>query len=132
LCDLGSLAPDNLQINNSKEARTLQDLAGERSTLPYRAPELLQVEPESTVTSATDIWSLGCILYSLINLEGPFDVHWLKGDSVHLAVQSAKYDKTKIEEMSGPIKALVEQTLELDPKYRPPAELILKRIDEAM
>ena len=92
----------------------------------------MQVEPESTVTSATDIWSLGCILYSLINLEGPFDVHWLKGDSVHLAVQSAKYDKTKIEEMSGPIKALVEQTLELDPKYRPPAELILKRIDEAM
>lgn len=102
------------------------------STLPYRAPELLQVEVESIVTSSTDIWSLGCILYSLINLEGPFDVHWLKGDSVHLAVQSAKYEKKRLDSMSGPIRALVEQTLELDQKYRPPADLILKRIDEAI
>merc|ERR1712130_722960 len=132
LCDLGSLADDNLRITNTKEARSLQDVASERSTLPYRAPELLQVEVDSVVTSSTDIWSLGCILYSLINLEGPFDVHWLKGDSVHLAVQSAKFERKKLDQMSGPIRALVEQTLELDQKYRPPAELILKRIQEAI
>ena len=30
LCDLGSLAEDNLLISNAKEARSLQDLASER------------------------------------------------------------------------------------------------------
>merc|ERR1712130_96622 len=34
--------------------------------------------------------------------------------------------------LGRPIRALVEQTLELDQKYRPPAELILKRIQEAI
>jgi serine/threonine protein kinase len=33
LCDMGSLAKDNIQINNIKEARTLQDLASERYKL---------------------------------------------------------------------------------------------------
>ena len=100
--------------------------------MPYRAPELLQVDVDSTITYSSDIWSLGCILYSLINLEGPFDIHWLKGDSVHLAVQSAKYETKRLATISPAIKALVEQTLELDPRFRPPANLILKRIDEAM
>lgn len=132
ICDLGSLAKDNLKIATRKEAQTLEDLASERSTLPYRAPELLKVEVDTDITSATDIWSLGCILYSLVNLEGPFDQHWLKGDSVHLAVQSANYDTKRLDSVSGPIKALVEQMLEMDPKYRPPAELVLTRLDEAL
>ena len=32
--------------------------------------------------------SLGCVLFSLMYLEGPFDQVWLKKDSVALAVQN--------------------------------------------
>jgi len=130
ICDLGSLAEASVKISTKKDAQTLEDLASERCTLPYRAPELLSVPVDDYITTATDIWSLGCILYSLVYLEGPFDNVWLKGDSVHLAVQSSKFDTKKLEELSGPLKALVEQMLDQDPKYRPPADLVNRRLYE--
>ncbi|CAG5080900.1 Oidioi.mRNA.OKI2018_I69.PAR.g9733.t1.cds [Oikopleura dioica] len=130
ICDLGSLAEATVKISTKKEAQTLEDLASERCTLPYRAPELLAVPVGESITTATDIWSVGCILYSLVYLEGPFDSVWLKGDSVHLAVQSANFDTRRLDDVSGPLKALVEQMLDQDPKYRPPADLVLRRLEE--
>merc|ERR1712212_276687 len=88
VCDLGSCVQGTVEIKSKRQAQTVQDLAAEKSTLPYRAPELFQMEVGDVISTKTDIWSLGCILYSLIYLEGPFDQHWLKGDSVHLAIQS--------------------------------------------
>ena len=89
-----------------------------RSTLPYRAPELFQVETNDTINSKTDIWSLGCILYSFVYLEGPFDQYWLKGDSVHLAIQSLKFDKTKFANYSDAIAKLVDDCIYHDPEFR--------------
>ena len=89
-----------------------------RSTLPYRAPELFQVETNDIINSKTDIWSLGCILYSFVYLEGPFDQYWLKGDSVHLAIQSLKFDKSKLANYSADITKLVDDCIYHDPEFR--------------
>ena len=36
------------------------------SSLAYRAPELFNVPSQSIITTATDIWSLGCLFYAMV------------------------------------------------------------------
>lgn len=132
VCDLGSCHKGEITIQNKRDAQALQDLAAEKSTLPYRAPELFQVEVDDKIDSKTDIWSLGCILYSFIYLEGPFDQHWLRGDSVHLAIQSLKFDKTKLQNYSEEISTLINDCIYHDPEFRPDARSIVQRIENLL
>lgn len=45
-----------VKICGSSEAQRLQDLASERCSMPYRAPELFNVESYCMVDERTDIW----------------------------------------------------------------------------
>ena len=56
LMDLGSTDHAVYHASTSREAQRLQDDAAERCTMPYRAPELFNVQTEDTVTETTDIW----------------------------------------------------------------------------
>lgn len=53
---LGSMAIARVQVCGTQAARVLQDLAAERCSMPYRAPELFNVESYSMVDERTDIW----------------------------------------------------------------------------
>jgi serine/threonine protein kinase len=52
----GSVAVARVKVCGSSEAQRLQDLASERCSMPYRAPELFQVESYCMVDERTDIW----------------------------------------------------------------------------
>ncbi|KAL0109950.1 hypothetical protein PUN28_013533 [Cardiocondyla obscurior] len=62
IMDLGSVATARVQICGTQAARTLQDLAAERCSMPYRAPELFNVESYCMVDERTDIWVKFAIL----------------------------------------------------------------------
>lgn len=53
---LGSTAIARVNVENLVEAQNLQDLAAERCSMPYRAPELFNVEKNTTVNEKTDVW----------------------------------------------------------------------------
>lgn len=56
IMDFGSATAARVMITNSNEAQALQDLAAERCSMPYRAPELFNVAVDSIVDERTDIW----------------------------------------------------------------------------
>lgn len=57
----GSTAPAILFIKNNSEGQKLQDYASSRCTITYRAPELFNVEVNSTIDQRTDIWVMNLI-----------------------------------------------------------------------
>lgn len=62
---LGSVATARVQVCGTQAARTLQDLAAERCSMPYRAPELFNVESYCMVDERTDIWVRATVLQHL-------------------------------------------------------------------
>lgn len=88
LVDLGSCTEAREQICGQHEAQRLQDLAEERCSIVYRAPELFNVQSYCMIDERTDIWSLGCVLYAICFFKCPYDIIYEKGDSVALAVLS--------------------------------------------
>ncbi|KAF7283636.1 serine/threonine-protein kinase 16 [Rhynchophorus ferrugineus] len=88
IMDLGSCAPAKVQVCGIQEAQRLQDIAAERCSMTYRAPELFHVESFCVIDQRTDIWSIGCILYALLYFKSPYDIVYERGDSVNLAVIS--------------------------------------------
>lgn len=53
---LGSMSTAKVQLCGSQDAQKLQDLAAERCSMPYRAPELFHVESYCIIDQRTDIW----------------------------------------------------------------------------
>lgn len=43
-------------MSGNQAAQTLQDIAAERCSMPYRAPELFNVESYCMIDERTDIW----------------------------------------------------------------------------
>ena len=82
----------------------------------YMAPELCD---ESDYNTASDIWSLGCILYELAALRPPFEAQsWLG-----LVMKIQKGEFKPLPQMYTPqLCDLVAQLLEKDPLRRPTAD----------
>lgn len=57
------MATARVQVCGTQAARTLQDLAAERCSMPYRAPELFNVESYCMVDERTDIWVNSKVLH---------------------------------------------------------------------
>ncbi|XP_069083283.1 serine/threonine-protein kinase 16 isoform X1 [Pleurodeles waltl] len=128
LMDLGSMNKARIEVVNSREAMALQDWASQRCTISYRAPELFNVESQCVIDERTDIWSLGCVLFSMMFGEGPYDMIFQKGDSVALAVQN-NVSIPQSSRYSQELKELLSATMTVDPQARPHISWVLNQVD---
>ncbi|XP_053333203.1 serine/threonine-protein kinase 16 [Clarias gariepinus] len=127
LMDLGSMNKARIEVKGSREAMTVQDWAAQRCTISYRAPELFNVESHCIIDEKTDIWSLGCVLYSMMMLEGPYDLIFQKGDSVALAVQNPVAIPQPCSYSEG-LQTLLSSIMVTNPQERPNIDWVLDRV----
>ncbi|KAK5990369.1 Serine/threonine-protein kinase ppk13 [Cladobotryum mycophilum] len=74
LMDLGSVAPSPIPVTSQSLALQIQDTAAEHSTMPYRAPELFDVQAGTVIDTKVDVWSLGCTLFACLVGKSPFEL----------------------------------------------------------
>lgn len=88
LMDFGSTCRARIHIKTRRQAVAEQDVAAERSSMAFRAPELFDIKTDTTLTEAVDIWSLGCTLYAMMYGYSPFETPAImeQGGSVAMAV----------------------------------------------
>lgn len=88
--DLGSCARIPLAVPNARAADLLYDVASVHSTSTYRAPELFMTKYPTTIDAKTDVWSLGCLLYTMMFGRSPFEFG-PNGSFERLAVMNGTY-----------------------------------------
>lgn len=129
LVDLGSCSRARYSIKTRQQALTLTDFALEHCTLPYRAPELLDVATNSEITELTDIWSLGCLLYCCCFNFSPFEKLEIdQGANLNLAISQGNYSFPQDKRgYSEDLLDLIRSCLHLDPTERPTVEELLDK-----
>ncbi|KAJ8681593.1 hypothetical protein QAD02_017385 [Eretmocerus hayati] len=132
IMDLGSVAPARVKVCGNQAAQSLQELAAERCSMPYRAPELFNVESYCMVDERTDIWSLGCILYAMCYFKSPFDAVYERGDSVALAVISANITFLEEAPYNEDMQNLILTMLKVNPMERPYIYSIIESAHELL
>lgn len=129
LVDLGSCSKARVSIRSRQQALTLTDFAQEHCTLPYRAPELLDVATNADITEQTDIWSLGCLLYCCCFGFSPFEKLEIdQGANLNLAISQAKYEiPADTKGFSSELMGLIRICLVLDSSKRPTVDELLEK-----
>lgn len=82
------------------------------TTLSYRSPEMVDLYSGKSITTKSDIWALGCLLYKLCFFSLPF------GEST-LAIQNGFFTLPDNSCYSRGVHALIRYMLEPDPEKRP-------------
>ncbi|KAL3090258.1 hypothetical protein niasHS_006710 [Heterodera schachtii] len=130
LIDFGSATECPLRILDARDSRRILDEAAELCTMPYRAPELFTCEIGAMIGESVDIWSLGCVLFALCYFRSPFDGVHERGDSVALAVQSAKINFDTAVPINQHIAQLIQSMVLIRPSERPHISQIKRRVDQ--
>lgn len=128
LADLGLCSKARVTVNSRQQALTLTEFAQEHCTLPYRAPELLDVASNAEITEATDIWSLGCLLYSCCFGLSPFEkLEIEQGANLNLAISQGKYEiPSDLRGFSPELIDIIKSCLVLNPTERPTVDELLE------
>lgn len=128
LVDLGSCSKARLFIKTRQQALTVTDFAQAHCTLPYRAPELLDVETNTELTEKTDVWSLGCVIYSCCFGLSPFEkIELEQGANLTVAISSGKYSlPNDTRGYTKQLISIIESCLVIDSNARPSVDDILE------
>ncbi|KAJ9579498.1 hypothetical protein L9F63_004846, partial [Diploptera punctata] len=100
------------------------DFIGQRSTLcgtpNYIAPEILNKKGHSF---EVDIWSIGCIMYTLLFGKPPFETRSLK--ETYARIKKCEYRIPTSMQISPQAIKMIKDSLQSDPKRRPKVEDLL-------
>lgn len=159
LMDLGSVAPSPIAVTSQSMALQIQDTAAEHSTMPYRAPELFDVNTGVVIDTKTDIWSMGCTLYACLVGKSPFEMRSDEtGGTLSLCVlggdwrfpdegpqgvkrtnsmrhpqgQSPNGAGTQTVEISEPIREVVRKCLKVEPAERPDINELIEIVEKVI
>lgn len=143
LMDFGSLTPSPTHITSRAQALAVQDHAAETSTMPYRAPELFDVQTNSIIDTKVDIWSMGATLFCALYGHSPFELATEEsGGSLALAICSGSFSfpepgrlggrKPGQEDVSEDVKNIVRMCLKVEPSERPDIRALIKEVERVL
>jgi len=112
LCDFGSAVFGHVDLRTSKARSEAEEVVQKTTTQMFRAPEMVDLYVAKKLTQATDVWALGCCLYSLAFLRNCFE------EGSNLAILSRKYTIPEDNPYGDGLVELIDRMLTIDYKSR--------------
>lgn len=125
LCDFGSATLQSYHPDPSWSAnqRTLLEEEMARFTTPmYRAPEMVDTWNNHSISHASDVWALGCVLYVLCYMRHPFE------DSAKLRILNGNYTIPSTDGKYACFKDVIRGCLQVNPAQRFTVSDVLDRL----
>jgi serine/threonine protein kinase len=112
LCDFGSAVFGHVDLKTTEARREAEEVIEKTTTQMYRAPEMVDLYVAKKLTQATDVWALGCCLYSLAFLKNCFE------EGSNLAILSRNYKIPDDSPYGDGLAELIDRMLTDDSKAR--------------
>lgn len=112
LCDFGSAVIGHTDLRTPENRRKAEEVVNKTTTQMFRAPEMVDLYMSKRLTQSTDVWALGCCLYSLAFLRDCFE------EGSNLAILSRKYKIPEDNPYGDGLVDLIDRMLALDCKER--------------
>jgi serine/threonine protein kinase len=112
LCDFGSAVFGHVELKTTKARQEAEEVIEKTTTQMYRAPEMVDLYMAKKLTQATDVWALGCCLYSLAFLKNCFE------EGSNLAILSRNYKIPDDNPYGEGLAELIDRMLTDDSKAR--------------
>ncbi|EED92686.1 predicted protein, partial [Thalassiosira pseudonana CCMP1335] len=112
LCDFGSAVLGHTDLQTPENRRKAEEVVQKTTTQMFRAPEMVDLYMAKRLTQSTDVWALGCCLYSLAFLKDCFE------EGSNLAILSRKYNVPKDNPYGEGVVDLIDRMLTVDYKER--------------
>eukprot|EP00934_Nitzschia_sp_Nitz4_P000202 Nitzschia sp. Nitz4//scaffold101_size76361//44631//46809//NITZ4_005605-RA/size76361-augustus-gene-0.12-mRNA-1//-1//CDS//3329532167//202//frame0 len=112
LCDFGSAVFGHVDLRTPKARADAEEVIQKTTTQMFRAPEMVDLYMAKKLTQATDVWALGCCLYSLAYLQNCFE------EGSNLAILSGKYTIPEDNPYGDGLVELLDRMLTADSKAR--------------
>mmetsp|Transcript_13598 Transcript_13598/g.19586 ORF Transcript_13598/g.19586 Transcript_13598/m.19586 type:complete len:494 (+) Transcript_13598:797-2278(+) len=112
LCDFGSAVFGHVELKTQRARQEAEEVIQKTTTQMFRAPEMVDLYMANKLTESTDVWALGCCLYSLAFLQNCFE------EGSNLAILSRNF-KIPEDNPYGPgLAELIDRMLTVDYKLR--------------
>ena len=121
LCDFGSVTDRAYTTLAPMQLAILEEEVQKLTTMPYRAPELIDLYMRTTINEKVDIWALGVVLYKLMYFKTPFE------DTGNLAILNGRYSIPSTPEYAPDLINLISFCLQTDPVRRPNIYQVVSR-----
>jgi serine/threonine protein kinase len=112
LCDFGSAVFGHVDLKTPAARAEAEEEIQKTTTQMFRAPEMVDLYMAKKLTQATDVWALGCCLYSLAFLQNCFE------EGSNLAILSRKYRIPDDNPYGDGLVELIDRMLTIDSKER--------------
>ena len=112
VCDFGSAVLGHTDLRSVENRRKAEEIIGKTTTQMFRAPEMVDLYMSKRLTQSTDVWALGCCLYSLAFLKDCFE------EGSNLAILSRKYKIPRDNPYGEGLVDLIDRMLTVDYKER--------------
>jgi serine/threonine protein kinase len=112
LCDFGSAVFGHVDLKTPQARNEAEEVIEKTTTQMFRAPEMVDLYSAKKLTQATDVWALGCCLFSMAFLQNCFE------EGSNLAILSRNFKIPEDNPYGEGLVELIDRMLTVDVKAR--------------